>query len=309
MTPYSSPADYPTPYKRYLGPAGNNGSDENVIKTIRCLRNKHHARLFDTESRFFSASRFFILFSAFLCAPFSLYASSNNGHLALSTGLDISSGDYGEEEDTEIVYLPVTIKYTAFPWTYKASFSFLSISGPASVVGGIDGGEIIDTDSNEERTVSGAGDIILSTAWALDTLWNANVYADLVGKIKVPYADEDEGLGTGKTDVQIQLDLAASYGKFTPLATIGYKWPGYESFDDQTILSLGGDYKITDQNNMGAFYDFREASSSSSDHLSEVMVYLNHKFNKTYSINTYLVTGFSDSSLDKGIGLQFTVRQ
>lgn len=235
--------------------------------------------------------------------------AEERGQFTFSTGLDFSKGDYGEEQETKMVYLPFTIKYTHFPWISKASLPYLHINGPASVVGGLDGGEVIESDSNENRSVSGPGDIILSTGRALDTLWDANLYADLIAKVKLPYADEGKGLGTGEADFQLQLDLASLWGRYTPMATIGYKWPGYSSFDNQGIVSLGIDYKLSDSQSSGFFYDFREASSDSKQHLREVMLYLNHKFNREYSLNTYLVTGFSDNSVEKGIGIQFSIKK
>ena len=61
----------------------------------------------------------------------------------LSIGLDFSSGDYGLPEDTEMLYLPVTLSYETLPWFFSATVSYLSIDGPGGVIGGGDGGGIV----------------------------------------------------------------------------------------------------------------------------------------------------------------------
>ena len=46
---------------------------------------------------------------AFLMVPGAVF-SQDLGQWSLSTGIDISSGDYGSNQDTEVTYLPVNIR-------------------------------------------------------------------------------------------------------------------------------------------------------------------------------------------------------
>lgn len=231
------------------------------------------------------------------------------GRIKLNTGLDFSSGDYGETNDTEITYLPVTLKYSSHPWILKLTLPYLHISGPSTLVGGIDGAEVTNANVSELRSSSGPGDVVVSAAFALDSLFATQTYLDLIAKIKLPTASEKEGLGTGETDAQIQLDVAKVVGKYTPFTTIGLKFPGNAPdtrYQTQLLGSLGLDYKLNEKTNLGLLYDYRDASTDTSSIRSESLLYLNRKISKRLSINSYVVKGFSDNSPDVGGGIMFS---
>ena len=232
--------------------------------------------------------------------------------IKIITGLDISTGKYGESASTDILYLPLTVKYSTFPWRYKLTLPYLSIRGPGTLVGGIDGVEVTNSNNTQVTTNSGPGDVQLSASWALDSFWNNVPYIDLVGKIKLPTADESAGLGTGKTDYQVQIDIAYVLDNFTPLATLGYKVPGDTETTDyrnQLLASVGFDFKFDETKNGGLLFDFRQASTDLADHKNELLGYINWNINKKYSVNTYLVAGFGDASPDIGGGIQLSFKQ
>ncbi len=256
--------------------------------------------------------KFTLYLFLFLWLPAVQSETYNPAEIKIITGLDISTGDYGESTSTDIFYLPLTVKYSVFPWRYKVTLPFLSIHGPGTLVGGIDGVEVTHSDNAEVTTNSGPGDVQLSVSWALDSLWNSLPYIDLVGKIKLPTADESAGLGTGETDYQMQIDIAHVYEKFTPLATLGYKIPGDTKTTDyrnQFLASVGFDYKLNETKNSGLLFDFRQASTDGTVNKNELLGYINWKINKKFSVNTYLIAGFGDASPDIGGGIQFSLKR
>lgn len=237
---------------------------------------------------------------------------ADEGSLRLSTGVDYSSGDYGNPSDTDITYLPLTTSYKKGEWTAKVTAAVLSIEGPGNVIGAGEGGVILPGNNNSAVSKeSGVGDVWLSLGYELDLLPAEFGFLDVIGKIKLPVADEDKGLGTGETDYTLQLDYAYSAGAMTPLVTLAYKVKGDPSgvnLDNVLYLSAGADWRFSDQLNMGASIDFQEASTSSSDDSLELFTYLSFRLSKIWSVTPYLYLGLSDGSPDQGIGFQLTYR-
>ncbi|MGH8770313.1 MAG: hypothetical protein ACREV2_03910, partial [Burkholderiales bacterium] len=54
------------------------------------------------------------------------------GQLSLGTGIDYSSGDYGADVDTDILYVPLTFKYDTERWFYRLTVPYLRIRGPGN---------------------------------------------------------------------------------------------------------------------------------------------------------------------------------
>ena len=50
-------------------------------------------------------------------------------YIQVSTGIDYSSGDYGDTVDTDFLAIPVTVKYQAENFYLRASTSWLEILG------------------------------------------------------------------------------------------------------------------------------------------------------------------------------------
>ena len=252
------------------------------------------------------------LSSALLCITLSAYCSADEGQLKLSTGVDYSSGDYGDSIDTDIIYVPFSASYKSGLWTGKITAAWLSIDGPGNVIGGGDGGIILPGNNNTvARTESGLGDVWTSLSYELQSFPIELGYLDITGKIKIPTADEKKGLGTGETDYTAQLDYAYSAGDYTPLVTIAYKIKGDPSggdLDNVFYLSAGVDWRQSDTTHYGFSIDFQEASTNNVDDSLELFTYMNYKLSSLWSLTPYLYSGLSESSPDFGGGLQFTYK-
>ncbi|PXA04791.1 hypothetical protein DDZ13_06390 [Coraliomargarita sinensis] len=227
----------------------------------------------------------------------------------ISSGVDYSSGDYGSDVDTEILFVPLTLSYANNPWKAKVTIPWIQIKGPGNVVGGGDGGVIIGDGGTRTTTESGLGDIWTSLSYSVEEIPAEWFYLDLVGKVKIPTADEDRGLGTGEFDYTLQLDFFKPLGQLTPIATVAYKIKGdpddYE-LDNVFYISVGADYRLNDKTNIGATLDFQEASSDSSEDSVEIFSYLSHSLNEDWKLTGYTYFGLTDGSPDAGGGLSLS---
>ncbi len=234
-----------------------------------------------------------------------------DGQFKISSGFDYSSGDYGNTIDTEIWYVPLTVKYDAFPWVMKVTVPWLQITGPGGVVGGGDSVVVLNNAALTETTESGLGDVVAAVTYSMDPISDGWPLLDFTAKVKLPTADEDKGLGTGETDYTLQLDAAKSYGRLTPLATLGYKFKGDPAgvkLDNVIFASAGAAYKINNTVSAGASLDYQEASTDSSEDAVEVFGYVAWKITPRWTLNTYVVAGFTDGSPNEEIGMQFSFR-
>lgn len=151
----------------------------------------------------------------------------------------------------------------------------------------------------------GLGDIVAGATYNLLPATENGFIFDVGAKVKFGTADEDKRLGTGEEDYSLQGDLYKTFGSWTALGTLGYRWYGDPSgIDLENVFfgTLGALYKFSDKTTGGLLYDWREASTSGSDSLQEVTAYVGYNFNPSTSLQFYLVTGFTDSSAYFGIG-------
>ena len=235
------------------------------------------------------------------------------GRLKLTIGMDYSSGDYGQTDNTQMLYLPFTLKYETFPWGLQLTIPWLSITGSGTVVGGVDGGVVIggrgQGQGQRRTTESGLGDVVAGASFALDSVWNSGPLVDLIAKVKFATADETRDLGTGENDLSLQADIAKTYGRFTPFATLGYKFMGDPpdlDLNDVLFASAGADYRFHLSLSGGASFEYRESSSLTSTDAEELLGYLNWKLTNRWSVNGYGVMGLTDGSPDSGVGVQLT---
>lgn len=225
----------------------------------------------------------------------------------ISTGVDYSSGDYGTTADTDITYIPITLKYRSGRWGFKATLPYIRVKGPSNVIPDV--GQV-GTTPTTRKTESGIGDVILSGTYTLVSDSKTKTILDLTGKIKLPTADDKKGLGTGETDYYIQLDAYKIIGKTTPFATLGYKIYGDSNvykLDNVFYVSLGFSHKLSSSTSTGLILDVRERSTPTGDPRRELTAFMTHKLDSNRKVQAYLVKGFSDGSPDWGVGATISI--
>lgn len=229
-------------------------------------------------------------------------ATAEEGSLSMTTGIDYSSGKYGQAEKTNITYVPLTAKYEVDRWSFKGTLAWLTIDGPGGVTGD---GTVVDNGTDERAIESGFGDIVASATYSALQLEQQKFYVDVGAKVKLPTASERKGLGTGKTDYAVSVDLYKTFDRFTLLGTLGYKVfgdPAGVDLNNVWFGTVGGVYKLDQKNSAGLTVDMREATTESSTKLLEYTLFYSYKFNDTYKLQTYLSAGDTRSSADFGGG-------
>jgi hypothetical protein len=228
---------------------------------------------------------------------------------SLTTGLDYSSGGYGASDNTDMWYAPVTLKYMRGPSTLKVTVPYLRITSPATgatLIGYDAEGRPIYSGGTGRKTEEGLGDVVLSYSHNLFEKPQRGFLVDLGAKVKLPTADKNKGLGSGKADYGVFTDVYYLAGPATPFVTVGYRVLGDPAGIDLRNVwqgTLGLAYKLSDRNSMGAMWDLRQASTATGDGISELTAYWAHKLGDGFKLQAYGVAGFSNASPDYGAGL------
>ncbi|MDT8428600.1 MAG: transporter [Pseudomonadales bacterium] len=244
----------------------------------------------------------------------------------LTLGGFYSKGDYDQEEDTRLFYVPLSYDYTRNNWRFKATVPHLRITGTGNVLvntGGVGRNDDVTETGVAEQTVSasGVGDILLGVSYQFPALFDKGPYLDVTAEIKLPTADEKKGLGTGEYDYGLQLDAYQLLGQTTLFATLGYRKRGdsdlFAELEDTVWGSLGlqrplasswVSANIPGQLSIGLIYDYREAASISSNETHELVPFLSWSPLPRWSFMTYIIEGFTSDSADRAAGVQLNYR-
>ncbi len=220
-----------------------------------------------------------------------------------SIGLDYSEGKYGEAETSSTWSMPVSIKHETGPLTLKLGVPYVRSSGVAAA-----GGD--QRVAATSQTQSGMGDLTASAFYNVHNDAKSKFGADLGVKAKFATADNAKTLlTTGENDYSLQADLFRGFGDTTLFGSLGWTKKGDTSatdFRDPWYGGIGFSNKLSAANSWGASYDYRQKVTANGDPVSELSLFMVHKYSQAMKVQGYVVTGFSDASPDLGVGATFS---
>lgn len=224
---------------------------------------------------------------------------------SLGTGFDYSTGDYGGNTDTNILYIPVTGKYQADKLTLRLTVPYISVTSAGTVIRGM--GMVRTSTTSKTQTQSGLGDIVASAGY---TFYDAGSLAfDVVGKVKFGTASASKGLGTGENDYSAQIDGFYFAGDSTIFATLGHKIVGEPAgivVNDINYASIGLSQKLDDTYSAGVMLDVAQRITALTPGTRELTLFVSNKMSDDLKWQANLLKGLSDASPDYGFGLMVT---
>jgi hypothetical protein len=236
------------------------------------------------------------------------------GELSLAMGGDYSSGDYGLPKDTDMLYVPFTAAYlfeelALTPWggdqlELQITLAYLRIRGEGTV---LPGGDVRGGSALPRQTEDGFGDIYLLANYIWLPSWEHVPLVEFGVLVKAPTASTSKRIGTGKTDVSLELALSDRFGDWSPYVEAGYRFMGSTSqFDlhNRWLTSIGVTYTLSDRWSFGVAYDYRQAASNRSYASHELVPYASIRLDKGFRLGPYVAIGLSRGSPDYAVGLQ-----
>lgn len=221
-----------------------------------------------------------------------------------SVSTDYSTGDYRNDDSTDIWSLAVKLRYKTGRWRWDGRIPYLWITGPGNVVG-FDA-DTTDEAAQERKTESGLGDVTLSATYNALYDRESGIGLSLRSKIKLPTADEAKRLGTGEPDLYLEVKPLFVRGSTTWFGTVGYKIYGDPPDIDYRNVwygTLGGMWQHSKELSLGALLSGRQKVTATSDNRRSVMAFATRSLSPDTKVQAYLLKGFGASSPDWGGGL------
>ena len=254
---------------------------------------------------------FGLIISTLFLASVSMHSSANaeEPEFRWGTGLDFTSGDYSDNQTTEILYVPFTGTALLGDFTFKATVPYIRIKGPGTVVGGGEIGPITRGRVPTGITMQdGLGDITASMTYTA-VMQNNTMFVDFTGKVKLPTASSTKNLGTGKADFTTQIDITKTTGGLNLFSTVGYRFMGNSDvllLRNGFLTSFGASVDVSNRASVGLIYDYRQSASISASNPSELTGFVSWKLTEKLRLQTYGIVGLSSGSPNAGVGLQIS---
>lgn len=241
-------------------------------------------------------------------------AHADDDYVQVAIGADYSTGDYGQDEDTDFLAIPVSVKLQRGDFNVRVSVPYINVSGPSDVIPG-DGGVRGNGQGNgggggspSSSSRSGIGDTNIAATYSLGL--SDTTYFDVTGKVKLPTGSQEKALSTGTTDFTLQGELLQVFGDVSAAVRAGRRFNG-ENDDfplEDVWLAGAGLYLVSGDSTFGLDYDWRDGSLPTAPNRSELTGSLTQKLNDSLRLQGYAYTGLADGSPDVGVGAQVLVR-
>lgn len=219
-----------------------------------------------------------------------------------------STGDYGGDDETELLYLPFSVKryWERGDLSLTVPYVSLSSAGEASVIDGA----VVEAAGDGASDASGLGDMILKGRYYALEQSGPWPYVDLVGRIKLPTAGDD--LGTGEPDFTVGTEFSRSFGEHCLwLADLGYTWIGEPSgadYDNAVAASVGAGRTLGSSVLLVAYLDGQTAVSADQDDPLSLLLTSEFKLSEAVRFDTMLEFGLTDGAPDFGVTVGLRVR-
>jgi hypothetical protein len=249
----------------------------------------------------------------------------------ISTTVNYSSGHYGTDETTTILYTPLTIKRLFKDGDISLSIPYVRVSGTGAVrlVGGtgtrtsnVTGNEVSgsgsggkkkpgDSPLSSKTTDSGLGDMILRGRYYLIEERGSVPLVALIARIKFPTADADRGLGTGEFDEGVGAELTKSLGeRWVAYLDGGYNWIGDApgtNFNNQWWYDLGVGHDLTDKLHLSLFYEEYRALVDNVNNARDVLMAADYTAGSGVHMTGSFLVGLSNGAPNYGVngGIRF----
>ncbi len=164
------------------------------------------------------------------------------GRLDLQITVELSQGHYGEAALTQTRQTSLSARYRKGPWTAQLQVPWVA------------------TRTSDERA-GGLGDVWVIVSWEARELTRGQTGVDLTLKLKAPTGDVNRGLGSGGTDVAVQLEGTHLLGPVLVFGHLGHRQtgdvPGFAPYLNPWYGELGAQMNVGDACTLGVYQDSR----------------------------------------------------
>lgn len=250
-------------------------------------------------------------------------------NVSFYSGVDYTSGDYGLDEDTSMLRVPVSVSADFGAVSVFAETAWVSVDGPAGAAANRQYGQLAayaprladwlarrETDEDDD-TSSGLGDSLFGATARL-TPADALSWVGFTAAVSAPTGDEEEGLGTGTTDITLALDGETPIGLFDLYAGFGYAIledadlyeedeavEAFASVRDVAFANLGARYHFESGPSVGMTLNWSQSAYEDNDDIVSVSMNGNVRLSDSVSLSVRAFRGLAGEGADSGASLGF----
>ena len=229
-------------------------------------------------------------------------------NLTFSTGIDYSSGRYGQPKSTDIVVDLTNVALTTGDFRFSLSLPYLNIVGPPYVIASNGGGLVLVKQKGAAKSTvrDGWGDLNIGTTYTWQPDGADGYDVEFTGNVKLATANAAKGLSTGEDDISLSADISRQFGSWSPFVTFGYLIPGSPkaySLNSAPQFSVGTSVQITDDVLATASYDFNGAITHTLSDAQQLFAAGSWLVNDSLSFTVYAEYGLTAGAPKQGTGL------
>ena len=239
--------------------------------------------------------------------PGILFSAEQSGtDWKVTTAATYETGKFGTDTTTNTLYVPVMLKRYFDRWNVSLTIPYIyQETGPGVAAIGGQPFQIRKTSGGSRVSDEGLGDLVLKGGYDLLREEEQPFNLAVIGKIKFPTADDQEGLGTGEYDEGTGLEASKRLNaQWTVFSDIYYTFigsPPGTDLNDETTFDIGLGYDLTADDILSVFYTEKTALLDGRPDPRDLDFNWEHKLNKTTKFFTGFSVGLSDGSPDFGV--------
>ncbi|HBL17063.1 MAG TPA: hypothetical protein DD417_10040 [Elusimicrobia bacterium] len=249
------------------------------------------------------------LAAGMLCAATARPCFGETRDWKFSNSINYETGDFGTGTRSEILYVPFTLKRSWGAWDGSATVSLLQLRSSALVtnVGGSPVKVGRGRGSPVTTSYSGVGDTVLRGGYALVREGPGPFDLSLVAKLKIPTADESEGLGTGEFDegvgVEFGKEVVPSWLTIVDLYYTLIGSPAGTDLDNQSAAAFGVAHTLGKGWTATALCELSNPLVAGETAPAALRGILDYKLDEQAHVFAGVLQGLSDGSPDVGLSL------
>lgn len=228
----------------------------------------------------------------------------------IKVGASYDRGDFGTSETTHVFYMPITFRYLGekFDISVTPSIARVNTTGGIRLVDGVPT-PTGEQPSSIRDTSSAAGDTLVRSRYYLVHTDTASIHPFV--KLKIPTAPEDIGIGTGKADLGIGVEMDKQIEDYLVFGDFSYTWTGKPAalpFRNRAGVSFGVGKSLAPSVLVSGMVDWRQSIVIGNPNPTELVGVLTYRLNPNVTISPNIYAGLNDSSPDVGFGVELAFR-
>lgn len=255
------------------------------------------------RSLYFSAK---VCLCAAACAAL-LPAGVRGEDWKFSSSVNYDTGKYGARDRTDSIYIPFTLKRYYREGDLSATVPLLrqSSKGQVTRVGGKPVRAAKGSGTAVNSSESGLGDIMVRGTFTIARDGPKSFDLAAAGKLKLPTANENKGLGTGEMDQGTGLEFGKELSPGLTLLADGYYTiigdPDGTDYNNELSLDIGFNKALDQDLSLTVLYATQSAMLDGNADPREISGTLDYKSADGNHYFGGLLLGLSDGSPDVGL--------